>query len=93
MNESNLEPAFPRWLVMVLREMLDALTTRITSYAVQQSAFGVAFQAVNGCVAQHSGQLLAFGGKTCSLGRSFTTRASEDRHMGASFARGDSEEL
>ena len=29
-------------------------------------------QTINGCAAQHSGQLLAFGGKTCSLGRAFT---------------------
>jgi hypothetical protein len=59
--------------VLVLCKILDVLTTGMTSHGVKQSTFGATFQAVNGCAAQHSGQLLAFGGKTCSLGRSFVT--------------------
>jgi hypothetical protein len=36
------------------REMRSALTVRITTYRVQQSAFGAVFQTVNGCAAQPS---------------------------------------
>src|SRR5258708_20766044 len=42
------------------------LTTRIYHYRVQQSASEAVSQAVNGCAAQHSRQLLTFRAKTCS---------------------------
>ena len=67
-----ISPVFPCGLVMVLREMRSALTTRIYKKGAQQSASGADCQAVNGCAAQHSGQVLMFEGKTCSHFGAFT---------------------
>jgi hypothetical protein len=37
---------------------------------MEEARWGAVLQAVNGCAAQHSGQVLPFEGKTCSLGGS-----------------------
>src|SRR5260370_41919802 len=50
-------------------------------------------QPINGCAAQHSGQLLMFEGKSCSHGRSFTSchlvndlKVRRDRPQGSNCA-------
>ena len=68
-----IPPVFPCGLVMVWREMRSALTTRIYKNGAQQSASGADCQAINGCAAQHSGQVLMFEGKSRSHFKSFTT--------------------
>jgi hypothetical protein len=57
--------------------MRYALTTRIYNSRAQQSASLAVFQAVNGCAAQHWGQLLTFQGKSCSLFGSFTNKSEK----------------
>ena len=64
---------FPWGLVMGLREMRSAMTTRIYKNGAQQSPSGAVCQAVNGCAAQHSGQVLVFEGKSRSHVKSFTS--------------------
>ncbi len=67
-------PVFPCGLVMVLREMRSTLTTRIYKNGARQSASGAVCQAVNGCAAQHSGQVLMFEGKSRSHFKSFAMK-------------------
>ncbi len=58
---------FSYGLVMVLREMRSALTSRIDKNGAQPSASGAGSAAVNGCAAHSSRRLLTLGPKTCSL--------------------------
>jgi hypothetical protein len=49
-----------------------SLTAPIYTSRAHPSAPGAVSQVANGCAAQHSGQVLMFEGKTCSLRRAFT---------------------
>src|SRR5713226_9701526 len=62
--------------------MHSLVTSRIYKNSVKRSAPETGFQAINGCAAQHSGQMCAFEGKNCRYFGSFTNiiRPSLEKH-------------